>query len=189
MRIFLGLLLFFYLCYTPLYAQQKKEVQYIRQIYKDISEKIENCLTNKETCDLYCNRWTVNVCNRGNWSIDGQHEEKWNFWYDTTPDSWEKNIPEENHLQKIIIDTKATATTHEEYVFSEGDLIFYFYAINEDSLSGAYRFYFKKNRLIEFSSEHGDDNMEEPYKTKSDTQLILENAKKFQKHFVQMAKL
>lgn len=189
MRILLFLLTFLSIFSFRLQAQSPKEVQYIRQIYKNISDEIQNCLDAKEDCFWFCNRWTVNTCNRGNWSINGKYEERWNFWYDATPDAWEKNVPEESHLQKIIIDTETSSIVHEEYVFWEGLLVFYFYKWEENGVKAEYRFYFKKNRLVEYAVEQSEDNMTEAVKTKADTPLILENAKKFQKQFIAMMKL
>lgn len=129
---------------TTLKAQNKTDIQHIKDIYYKVKEDIAFSKEHKFEGSLYCDMMEKNV-NGKSWSAIGEYRSKVQFWYDEDPDMSDDEDP--RNALKIVVENTSKANTrtyYAEYLFDKGKLIFVFYKRNAEEI----RFYFKDNGLI-----------------------------------------
>ena len=131
-------------------AQSQEAIAEIKKYYYSLSEaikKVKNPQTEEDRRGgIYCNALLINQHN-ASWPGVGNYQEKQEFWYEYPPDLADKPEPKAV-LQKIVIESQSAAQQYyNEYVFREGQLIFYFSKASELPET---RIYFKNHQLIHF---------------------------------------
>lgn len=141
---FIGSFLFILLCGTLsiVSAQTEKQIDAIKQIYKETNEKIAECEENGEYSSTFLSELIVNK-NNGQYPAVGIFNSKFKFYY--TYGDREKN-PYPSRLLKIVMETRRSANIEKyEFLFNEtGQLIFYFEAKNEEEI----RVYYSAEKMI-----------------------------------------
>ena len=167
-------LLFLIVLLLPLLTTAQ-DIQHIRSVYQDIAEQIEAC-TSPEDCSLYKNTLVMNEMG-ASWRAVGNFSKTISFWYDDDPfncDDCEDRGAEV--LRKVTIEeVSGMAEYYSEYLYENGQLIFYFSRYEEEEL----RLYFNDEQLIRYME--GQD-----IKTDSSDQqsLVKSEAKRYQQLFI-----
>ncbi len=180
------LLLLFSANGNRLTAQNNVEVNHIRAVYKEIGDKILECQNAEEpeACRLYLNSLTVNKKNSP-WAAVGNYGAVRDFWFERG--SMEGENGPSYVLRKLNITSKRSANDqNEEYLFdSEGNLLFYYFkefsGNNEKTCEN--RFYFKGDKLVEYTEKVNEEEAEYQLYHKDDAALVLGQAKRLKEFF------
>jgi len=120
----------------------------IRLHYTDVNKRITESIEQGFEGPLYNNQWVVNKNDRS-WPAVGIYKEITDCWYDDPPDhlpASERNP--KNVLLKVNISRKSSALlTHEEYLYREGKLLFYYAHEGEEGNEWETRVYFNNKGL------------------------------------------
>lgn len=148
---FIGSFLLLLLCGALVFAQTEKQIDAIKQIYKETNEKIAECEENGEYSSTFLSELVVNK-NNGSYPAVGIFNSVFKFYY--TYGNREKN-PYPNRLLKIVIETKRAANSEKyEYLFNQnGQLIFYFESKNEAEKIKERRVYLVAEKPIKFLND------------------------------------
>jgi len=148
---FIGSFLLLLLCGALVFAQTEKQIDAIKQIYKETNEKIAECEENGEYSSTFLSEMVVNK-NNGSYPAVGIFNSVFKFYY--TYGNREKN-PYPNRLLKIVIETKRAANSEKyEYLFNQnGQLIFYFESKNEAEKIKERRVYLVAEKPIKFLND------------------------------------
>jgi hypothetical protein len=124
---------------------QNEDVDYIRNLYKRVSEQIRLC-NESETCYLYQNNLNFNTLG-GEWRAVGNYSKKIIFWYTDDPTHCDECGQEGmDVLKKIEIEEiSGLYPYHYELLFDKGNLVFYFLRGESE-----YRYYFRNSTLIRY---------------------------------------
>lgn len=130
-------------------AQQsvERQVENIRKVYTEISQKIEATEKDDEsgrTSELAVNELVINKLNKS-WAAVGNYKVVYKFYY--------QNNGEEPYPTQLVKVTKTTESAarkyYEEFVYSKsGELIFYFEKSEDDEAPLERRIYFDKLKAI-----------------------------------------
>jgi hypothetical protein len=140
----------FLLIFTFSISAQKsveKQIESIRKIYTEISNKIETTEKDEEsgrTSDLAVNELVINKLNKS-WAAVGNYRVVYRFYY--------QNRDEEPYPTQLVKVTKTTESAarryYEEFVYDKTDnLIFYFEKSADDEKPLERRIYFDKKRAF-----------------------------------------
>ncbi len=172
---------FFFLAISNINAQNEIQKK-IKKIYYSTNEKIASYLNDStEYSEIYCNELIINTLGEkyAQWPACGNYIKKIVFWYKLAPPHWDGNgksaLIKINYSEKYALNSEVY-----EFLFDEGKLVFCFLKHND---SMQYRYYFDKEKLIEFT-EKIDENDE--YYTKPESSEILDKSKKLQNLFLTM---
>ena len=139
--------LFLILLTLPLFSSAQTETQ-IRTHYQDINKKITESKENGYEGSLYCNEWITNK-NGKSWPTVGNYTETTEFWYSDDPSHPSVESNKLQVLQKINVLRKAASlTTHEEYLFLKGKLVFFFSSEGEEGNLWETRIYFNTKGMF-----------------------------------------
>ena len=160
-----------------------QDVSHIRQVYKDVNERIAECIVNEEgRCGLYSNDIIINT--QGNsWRAVGDYTKTTTFWYNDQPEFSEIEGKPEAVLEKINVKTSSVYNIYEEYLFEDGELIFYFRKYSREEAYEESRFYFENGKLLDFKSKVGEGQVAEM--TKDDAEMVMGQGKSLQGFFVE----
>ncbi|MBK7561632.1 MAG: hypothetical protein IPI68_08955 [Chitinophagaceae bacterium] len=184
------MLVFFFLC-TSFFASAQTETE-IRNHYNEINKKITESNELGFEGPLYHNQWVTNKNGRS-WPAVGIYSETTDFWYDDDPN----HIPASERnpkivLQKVNINRKASAlTTHEEYLYKNGRLIFYYSHEGEEGNEWETRVYFNTKGMFKSSVKANGKELTanelatKDYKDfKPDPVLLMATGKRYQDLFL-----
>lgn len=146
--ISLTLPIFFLSILTNLTNLTAQDIQHIRKQYSQYTAQISDCQDTGDECSLYCNTQTTNSLNQV-WRGVGEYKSETKFWYDDNPSHCDEcGIDGINVLKMVTSETYSSlVSVHEEWLFSEGKLIFYYLkTIDEDT--DEYRHYYEGDTLI-----------------------------------------
>jgi len=164
------LLFCFSIILNPLFAQD--DIQYIRNIYQDVSKQIRDCLE-PDLCSLYKTEVLINQDGNA-WRGVGNYSKTITFWFTDDPINCDDCLDMgRGVLAKVIVEEIAGLYSyHYEYLYQEGKLIFHF--LKDES---EYRLYFSDDELIRY--------MEGPQITQ-DTSDRQSNALSEAEHYMQL---
>jgi hypothetical protein len=150
MKKLLGGFLFLLIFTFSISAQKsvEKQIESIRKIYTEISNKIATTEKDEEsghTSDLAVNELVVNKLNKS-WAAVGNYRVVYRFYY--------QNRDEEPYPTQLVKATKTTESAarryYEEFVYDKTDnLIFYFEKSEDDEKPLERRIYFDKKRAFQ----------------------------------------
>ncbi len=167
---------------------QNQDVQHIRDVYQEVNNQIKECKTAEEAgepCGFYNSKIVINANNQP-WRAVGNYKKHESYWHTDDPgmaDMMEVNPA--SMLSKVSSQTNSTYELYEEYLFEDGQLIFYYYSYNYgDEGKEEYRFYFKDQQLISFVKKNETED-EDTY-SKEDAEKILKLADKKIQTFINM---
>ncbi len=157
-----------------LQAQQKSDVQKIKDWYYKVKEAIKYSKEHKLEGKLYCDITSKNV-NGASWSAIGEYSSKIQTWYNDDPD-YAKDI-EENPRECLVMvientEKESTRKYYAEYLFMDGQLAFVFYKRNDVTL----RLYVKNNKVIKQIGK-----LDKDYDV---TEYILQNGEVYMQSFL-----
>jgi len=139
---FIGSFLLIFLCGMFVFAQTEKQIDVIKQIYKQTNEKVAECEENGEYSSTFLSELVVNK-NNGSYPAVGIFKSVFKFYY--TYGDREKN-PYPNRLLKVVIETKRSANYEKyEYVFNEKEQLIFYFEKKEDA---EFRIYFSNEKPI-----------------------------------------
>src|SRR5262245_45572665 len=127
-------LLFFLLLFISTTAFTQTETE-IRKYYQEINAKITASAEQGYEGSLYQNRWVTNSNGKA-WPAFGLYTDTVDFWYNDTPD----HLPAtERDPKKTLVKIETDGISshmyrHEEYLFKNGILIFYFCDMKEEGM-------------------------------------------------------
>lgn len=165
----------------------------IRKHYNDVNKRIEESIQQGFEGPLYQNQVVVNK-NSKSWPAVGIYTETTDFWYDDPPDhlpAVERNP--KNVLLKINISRKSShLMTNEEYLYKDGNLLFFYSHEGEEGNECETRVYFNNKGATFKSSVKANgkeltakDFQSEEYKDfKPNPVNVIAEAKKLQELFV-----
>jgi hypothetical protein len=165
----------------------------IRKHSTDVNKKITESIDQGFEGPLYNNQWIANKNGRS-WPAVGYYADTVNFWYDDPPDhlpAAERNP--KNVLLKVHADRKASHLgTHEEYLFKDGKLLFYYSHEGEEGSEWETRVWFN-NKGVAFKTAvkangkelSAKDLLTEEFKGLKPSLIAIQaNAKKYQDLFI-----
>lgn len=165
----------------------------IRSHYTDVNKRIMESDSLGFEGPLYKNQWISNQNGRS-WPAVGLYKETADFWYDDPPGhlpASERNP--KNVLLKInIVRQSSHLQTHEEYLFQNGRLLFYFSNEGEEGNEWQTRVYYNTSGVAFKTSVKANgkelsnkDFLTEEYRDfKPNPVQIMSQAKKWQELFV-----
>ncbi len=168
------------------YAQE--DVQHIRDVYKQVNKRIKECNELEEEydyCGFYKSEVVINANNQP-WRAVGEYQKREAYWHTDDPGMAESmEVDPATMLSKVVAKTESTYQLYEEYLFEEGQLIFYYYKFEyPDKPVEEIRLYFKDNELVSSiiqSEDQEDDDFLERY-----TKMVQKNAGKKIQTFINM---
>lgn len=160
-------------------------IQNIKELYQTSKQTIDDCMNSDDPayeCTWYSNTHIVNSMSKP-WRAVGNYQKETTFWYDDEPSMAEaQDLSKESVLKFISIDAISTYNQHEEYLFEDGKLVFYYYHFSYDEESTEeYRFYFNDGKLIKFAQK---GSSETPTYTKYDAEQVQEQAQTLTRSFL-----
>jgi hypothetical protein len=169
-----------------LLAQNNAEVTKIRAVYKEVGDKILECQNAEEPeiCRLYLNSLTVNQHNSP-WAAVGIYGAVRDFWFEQSRNPGE-NGPSYVLRKLNITSHRSARDQNEEYLFdSEGNLLFYFFKEKSrgEEETTENRFYFKGDKLVEYTEKINEEEAEYQMYHKADAALVLQQAKRLKEFF------
>lgn len=183
--------LLFLILFLPALATNAQTETQIRAHYQDINKKITESKEQGYEGSLYCNELVVNK-NGKSWPAVGNYSETIEFWYSNNPNHPSVTQNKLQVLQKINVVRKAAAlTTHEEYLYKDGKLVFFYSAEGEDGNLWETRLYFNTKGMFKSSVKANGkeltekDFLTEEYKDfKPKSIAVLKKAREYQELFV-----
>ncbi len=177
-------LLFLFGCFVLVYGQDDK-LKNIRTLYAETNEKIvKSKLPNEEGWgNLYSNELVINS-NNGSWRAVGNYSNKIVFWYTDQPGfQEEQNKSELSVLIKTEINTTASVGQyHEEYLYDDGKLVFYYKTSSYgDEPKQEWRYYFVEGKLFRYQE---NQELIKDF-SKSGATDVLKKSESLQKLFIQ----
>lgn len=192
------------LCCAPITALQAQPagVDSVRAYYAWVNDRIARCgdTSEPDACPYYCNELRLNSGGR-QWRAVGTFQTLVKFWYTDDP-GFCPDDPECKHaadvLHKITLTANSTYKAYAEYLFRDGNLVFYYYKYSYPGLGSdmdqEHRFYFNAGKLLKYqqtlsatlqkaASVKGNSTTDIVYK-QSDWKHILQNAKSYQSLFL-----
>ena len=183
--------LLFLLLYFPFKATGQTEAE-IKKHYQEVNKQIKESIEHGFEGPLYYNEWVTNK-NSKSWPAVVNYNETTGFWYDDDPNHLSAaDRDHKNVLLKVMLSRKAShLVTSEEYLYSNGKLIFYYSLEGEEGKQWETRIYFNSKGMFK-SSVKADgkeltakDFATEEYRDfKPNAVVILTGAKKYQELFV-----
>ena len=127
--ITLTLVIASYICSTG------QDIQQIRKLYNMYAAQISACESGAEECELYCNTQKTNALNQV-WRGVGAYSSTLKFWYDDSPSNCDECGEDGIYvLKKVVKETvSGQYIIHEEWLFSNGELTFYYLKNNEEQM-------------------------------------------------------
>ncbi len=160
---FIGSFLLLFFCGTIVFAQTEKQIEAIKQIYKETNEKIAECEENGEYSSTFLSELVVNK-NNGSYPAVGIFNSVFKFYY--TYGNREKN-PYPNRLLKVVIETKRAANAEKyEYLFNEKENLVFYFEKKEDAEFSVYYLNEKPIKFLKGTQEMplSDKNVNETVK-------------------------
>jgi hypothetical protein len=167
---------------------QDKDILHIREVYNDVNQRIEDCKTaeeDQEPCGFYKSTVVINDNNQP-WRAVGNYQKSTSYWHTDDPEMAEMmEVDPATMLSKVTTNIESTYRLYEEYLFEDGQLIFFFYSYSYgDEGKQEYRFYFKDHKLVSFKAKN--DSEEEDTYSEEDAQTILDMGKSKITSFINM---
>lgn len=158
-------------------AQNKADIQSIRNIYYKIKEDVSFSVKYKSEGRLYCNKIERNV-NDMSWRAMGSYHKTTNLWYSYNFSDEHKNFyPKLEYVTVSEIESKLHYSV--EYLFENEKLIFCY----TKSEIGEFRFYFKNEKLIKEIKKTNENVDENEYMVIPTSDIVLAEGKLLQKKF------
>jgi hypothetical protein len=113
------------ICFSTVASAQTEPE--IRKYYQETNARIEESMEQGFEGPLYHNRWIVNGTGKS-WPAVGRYADTADFWYDQPPDHLPatERDPKKVLLKVVVNRVSSHYHRHEEYLFKNGLLIFYF---------------------------------------------------------------
>jgi hypothetical protein len=174
---------------TTIMANAQTEAD-IRKYYQEVNAKIAESVASGYDGPLYQNRWVTNS-NSKSWPAVGRFSDTVDCWYDDPPDHLPatERDPKKVLVKVVVNGISSDLYRHEEYLFRNGVLLFYFSDDKEEGMGIETRVWFnskgaaiKKNvRANELEIKPSEPEYKDiaPNVTR-----ILQRAKKYQDAFV-----
>jgi hypothetical protein len=140
---------------------QFNTVEKIRAYYNKINGKISSA--QKDKIGMYCNEVVVNKLG-GSWPGVGNYQKRISIWYSDDPVSAGTDRPAD-YLEKVNISGESAGEKFtEEYLFWNGELLFYCffdsYKENDIGQRDEHRLYFSKGKLLKYDLKQGSRGVE-----------------------------
>ena len=174
---------------SPAIALAQTEAD-IRKYYQEINAKIAESVASGYEGPLYQNRWVTNS-NGKSWPAVGLFTDTVDCWYDDPPDHLpaSQRDPKQVLIKVVVNGISSDLYRHEEFLFKNGVLLFYFSDDKEEGMGIETRVWFN-NKGVAIKKNVRANELEikpnEPeYKDIApNVTRILQRAKKFQEAFV-----
>ncbi len=138
---------------------QYNTVEKIRAYYTEVNQDINEAIKTKT--GEYCNEVMVNAY-KSSWPAVGNYQKKISMWYSDAPEASEEEKPVKL-LDKVNVIAESAGNKYtEEYLFADGELIFYcffdFYHYNGIVQKDEHRLYFNKGKVLKYDLKAGGHN-------------------------------
>lgn len=140
---------FLFILLSPFFYSFAQNETDIRNHYLDVNKRIQESIEHGFEGSLYCNEWVTNK-NSKSWPAVGIYKETTSFWYDDDPN----HLPAQERdpkmvLLKVVISRKSAAlSTHEEFLYKNGRLVFYYSMEGEEGKQWETRIYFNTKGMF-----------------------------------------